>query len=50
MKKCVVISQPESKRQGCTTIDIGYSYSVSFPGGRVFRVPTDKGFPCAIAL
>jgi hypothetical protein len=49
-KKCVVISQPECRRHSCTTIDLVCSIFVSIPRVRVFKVSTDKGFPCAIAL
>jgi len=51
-KKGVVISQLECKRQGCTVIDLVCSFFILFPyqGLGFFRVPTDKGFPCAISL
>jgi hypothetical protein len=50
-KNYVGISQPECRRKGCTAIDLFVPFLFCFfPGVRVYRVPTDKGFPYAIAL
>jgi hypothetical protein len=49
-KKCVVILQPECRRQSCAAIDLVSSVFFSISRVRVFKGSIDKGFPCAIAL